>query len=71
MGLPGVTHIIPLMLAVSKYFNEKNTAIAFRKFVAWSIRFMIMNIQGSKLDDGYSKLAHKIYIIILFLFKEQ
>lgn len=61
INLFGVTQIRPLMLAVSKYFNPHNAAIAFRKFVSWSVRFLIMNIRGGRLDEGYARLAHKIY----------
>jgi uncharacterized protein with ParB-like and HNH nuclease domain len=61
MNLFGVTAIRPLMLAVAKYFNEKNTASSFKKFVSWSVRFLILGVRGGRLDEGYSKLAKKIY----------
>ncbi len=61
MNVLGVTQIRPLMLAVSKYFNKKDTALAFKKLLAWSVRFIIMGIRGGRLDDGYARLANKIY----------
>ena len=61
MNLLGVTQIRPLMLCIGMYFNEKNTNVAFKKIIAWSVRFMIMGFRGGRLDEGYSKLANKIY----------
>jgi len=62
MNLLGVTQIRPLMLSVSKYFNKKDTATAFKKLVAWSVRFMVLGIRGGRLDEGYAKLANNIYL---------
>ncbi len=62
INLFGVTQIRPLMLAVANKFNKQNTATAYKKIVSWSVRFMIMGIRGGRLDEGYAKLAHKIYI---------
>lgn len=62
INLFGVTQIRPLMLAVSKYFNAKDASVAFKKFVSWSVRFMVLGMRGGRLDDGYSKLANKIYL---------
>jgi len=61
INLLGVTQIRPLMLAVSKYFSKTNTPAAFKALVSWSVRFLILNIRGGRLDDGYARLAHKIY----------
>lgn len=58
----GISQIRPLMLSVAKHFNDKNSSIAFRKFVAWSVRFMILSMRGGRLDEGYSKLANKIHL---------
>jgi uncharacterized protein with ParB-like and HNH nuclease domain len=55
------SQIRPLMLAVATYFNERNTAITFKKFVSWSIRFIIMGIRGGRLDEGYARLSNSIY----------
>lgn len=62
MNLLGVTQIRPLMLSVSMYFNKKDTAIAFKKLVAWSVRFIILGIRGGRLDEGYAKLANNIFL---------
>ena len=61
INLLGVTQIRPLMLAVSKYFPKWNTPATFKKLVSWSVRFLILNIRGGRLDEGYAKLSHKIY----------
>ncbi len=57
----GVTQIRPLMLAVSKYFSVKNTPATFKKLVSWSVRFLILNIRGGRLDEGYAKLTLMIH----------
>lgn len=62
LNLFGVTQIRPLMLAVARYFNKQNTAIAFRKFVSWSVRFLILGYRGGRLDEGYARLSHKIFL---------
>lgn len=62
MNILKVTQIRPLMLAVSMYFNKNETAVAFKKLVSWSVRFMVVGIRGGRLDDGYAKLAHKIHL---------
>lgn len=61
INLLGVTQIRPLMLAVAKYFNKRHTPSAFKKFVSWSVRFIVLNIKGGRLDEGYAKFALKIY----------
>ncbi len=61
MNLLGVTQIRPLMLCIGMYFNEKETGSAFKKLISWSVRFMVLGIRGGRLDEGYSKLANKIY----------
>ena len=62
INLFGVTQVRPLMLAVARYFNKKNTAFAFKKLVSWSVRFIVMGIRGGRLDDGYAKLSNLIYL---------
>ena len=61
INLLNITQIRPVMLAVSKYFASRNTPASFKTMVSWSVRFLILNIRGGRLDDGYAKLAHKIY----------
>ncbi|MHB8258975.1 MAG: DUF262 domain-containing protein [Bacteroidia bacterium] len=61
MNLLGVTQIRPLMLSISMLFNKKDASAAFKKIIAWSVRFMICGIRGGRLDEGYTKLAHGIY----------
>jgi uncharacterized protein with ParB-like and HNH nuclease domain len=57
----GITQIRPLMLAITKNFNKDNTAISFKKILAWSVRFMVLGIRGGRLDEGYARLAHAIH----------
>jgi len=57
----GVTQIRPLMLATAKCFNPAETAAAFRRFVSWSVRFLIIGERGGKLDEGYARLANRVY----------
>jgi Protein of unknown function DUF262/Protein of unknown function (DUF1524) len=61
INLMGISQIRPLMLSVATYLNKENTATAFKKLVSWSVRFMVMGYRGGRLDEGYSKLANKIY----------
>jgi len=61
INLLGITQIQPLMLAVSRYMPVKHTPLSFKKLVAWSVRFLILNIRGGRVDEGYAKLANKIY----------
>lgn len=61
INLLGVTQIRPLMLSISRYFSNRNTPLAFKKLVSWSVRFLILNIRGGRLDEGYAKLANKVY----------
>jgi hypothetical protein len=57
----GVTQVRPLMLSVARHFTPAQTAKAFRRMVAWTVRFLIMGQRGGKLDDGYGRLANEIY----------
>lgn len=61
MNLLGVTAVRPLMLAISKYFNKREAAASFKKIVSWSVRFLILGIRGGRLDEGYARLAHKVF----------
>jgi hypothetical protein len=53
--------IRPLMLAVARKFSEKEAAKAFRLFVSWSVRFLIVGggSQG-KLHRYYGTRAHEV-----------
>jgi hypothetical protein len=61
INILGVTQIRPLMLAVTRYFSKAQTAEAFRKMVSWSVRFLVINIRGGRLDEGYSRLSNSIF----------
>lgn len=55
-----VSQIRPLMFAVKRMFNIKEAQLAFRQFVSWSVRFLIVGGRGGLLDRNYSVAAHKI-----------
>lgn len=61
IGLLSITQIRPLMLAVARFFSKEDAVIAFRKMVAWSVRFIILGMRGGRLDEGYSRLANCIF----------
>ena len=54
----GGEQIRPLMLAVTRQFSEKEAARAFRSFLSWSVRFLIVGgAGGGKLERYYSLRA--------------
>lgn len=55
-----VEQIRPLMFAVAKHFSVKEAEKAFRLFVAWSVRFLIVGGRGGLLDRNYAVAAQKI-----------
>ncbi|HYV54075.1 MAG TPA: DUF262 domain-containing protein [Chitinophagaceae bacterium] len=61
INILGVKQIRPLLLAVARFFPEAEAAIAFRKMVSWSVRFLIADVKGGRLDVAYATLANLIY----------
>lgn len=55
-----VSQIRPLMFAVKRKFSVPEAKMAFRKFVFWSVRFLIVGGRGGLLDRNYSSAAHKV-----------
>lgn len=55
-----VLQIRPLMFAVSKHFSVKEARAAFRLFVFWSVRFLVVGGRGGLLDRNYAIAAQKI-----------
>ena len=55
-----VEQIRPLMFAVARYFSAKEAKKAFRLFVCWSVRFLIVGGRGGLLDRNYSLRAQEI-----------
>ena len=35
--------------------------LAFKKLLAWSVRFIILGVRGGRLDEGYGRLTNKIF----------
>jgi len=62
ISLLNLTQVQPLLLAVSKYFGVKHVPGSFKLLVSWSVRFLALNIKGGRVDEGYAKLANKIFI---------
>jgi hypothetical protein len=61
MNVLRVVPIRPLMLAVARHFERAEVAKAFRAFVNWTVRFLIVG--GNRtglLDKAYSECAHLI-----------
>lgn len=57
----GIEQIRPLMLATTRNFSKDEIRKAFRLFVAWSVRFLIVGRGGGGLlDRNYSVQAQKI-----------
>jgi len=57
-----VEQIKPLMFAVARRFSVKEADLAFRMFVFWSVRFLIVGGRGGLLDRNYSVTAQEIGI---------
>ena len=58
LQLLGAEQIRPLLLAVAHHFSAKEAAAAFRLFIAWIVRFLIVGGgRGGTLDAAYSKRA--------------
>src|SRR5208282_1304229 len=53
--------IRPLMLAITRHFSEKEAQKAFKMFVSWSVRFLIVGGGGGgKLDRYYGTRAQQV-----------
>lgn len=55
-----VQQIRPLMFAVAKHFAVKEAKKAFRLFVNWSVRFLIVGGRGGLLDTNYATAAEQV-----------
>ena len=52
-----VHQIRPLMLAVARHFSVREAQLAFRMFVFWSVRFLVVGGRGGLLDRNYALAA--------------
>lgn len=52
-----VEQIRPLLFAVAKYFSVNEAKAAFKLFVAWSVRFLIVGGRGGLLERNYALRA--------------
>jgi uncharacterized protein DUF262/uncharacterized protein DUF1524 len=55
-----VSQIKPLMFAVARRFSIPEAKVAFRFFVFWSVRFLIVGGRGGLLDRNYSLAAFEV-----------
>ena len=55
-----VEQIRPLMFAVARKFSPKETRLAFRLFVFWSVRFLLVGGRGGLLDRNYAVCAKDV-----------
>ena len=55
-----VEQIRPLMFAVAQHFSVNEAKRAFRLFVHWSVRFLIVGGRGGLLDRNYSLRAQEV-----------
>jgi hypothetical protein len=55
-----VEQIRPLMFAVARHFSVNEAKKAFRLFVYWSVRFLIVGGRGGLLDRNYSVRAQEV-----------
>ncbi len=55
-----VEQIRPLMFAAARHFSVKEAKRAFRLFVHWSVRFLIVGGRGGLLDRNYSLRAQEV-----------
>lgn len=55
-----VQQIRPLMFSVARNFSPKEAQRAFRLFVYWSVRFLIVGGRGGLLDRNYAVAAQEV-----------
>lgn len=56
-----VQQIRPLMLAVAQCFEPSEAGIAFRAFINWTVRFLIVGgMRGGQLEDAYGSVARDV-----------
>lgn len=55
-----VEQIKPLLFAVARRFEPVEAEKAFRLFVSWSVRFLIVGGRGGLLDAQYANRAHEV-----------
>lgn len=55
-----VEQIRPLMFSVSRHFSVQEGKLAFRLFVFWSVRNLVIGKRGGFFDRNYGLMAQKI-----------
>jgi hypothetical protein len=52
--------IRPLMLSVRRRFSPEETARAFRMFISWVVRVLIVGSRGGTLEEAYAQRAYEV-----------
>jgi hypothetical protein len=61
LRLVGITILKPLMLSVVRKFSEKEAVLAFKAFVCWSVRFLIVGGgRSGGIEESFATLAMKV-----------
>jgi hypothetical protein len=61
MAFLQLTPLRPLMLAVSKKFSKRQTELAFRQFVCWSVRFLVCGgARSGRMEEAVAKAAQEV-----------
>lgn len=55
-----VEQIKPLLFAIARHFSVNEAKLAFKMFVSWSVRFLIVGGRGGLLDRNYSLRAQEV-----------
>lgn len=55
-----VSPLRPLALAVSRRFNQRQTELAFRQFVFWSVRYLIAGIRSGRVVELIHNIAQEV-----------
>lgn len=55
-----VEQIRPLMFATAHHFDPDEATKAFRLFVSWSVRYLVVGGRGGFLDSHYAQRAYEI-----------
>ena len=55
-----VSPLRPIALAVSRRFNHKQTELAFRQLVFWSVRYLVAGIRSGRVVEPIHDLAQEV-----------
>jgi hypothetical protein len=62
LNLLNVAQIRPLLIGAARHLNEKTTAQAFERFVAWCVRFIVCGgARGGDLERKYCDMGNAVH----------